>query len=230
MAINLDCKSRVRSWSKCWSDALIEWFLLIFSYHHTVSAPVIYAFREALAQIVEEGLDLFKLRHQENAQRLREGLQNIGLELFVENPEQRLPSITSIRIPHGVKIENVLKCMMERYVTICLLIANWFWCDNWLSFPEWLLTNRHNVEISNGIGITLGILFRIGTMNTNASHQKVDLVLRALYEALKTTANFVAPLTLWALIYYVCLFDDVSKEKISSINYKTKVLTVLLDS
>lgn len=77
---------------------------------------MIYAFREAIAEIVEEGLDLFKLRHAENAQRLREGIQNIGLELFVENPEQRLTSITSIRIPHGVKIENVLKCMMERYV------------------------------------------------------------------------------------------------------------------
>lgn len=49
-----------------------------------------YAFREALAQIVDEGLDLYKLRHVENAHRLREGLQNIGLELFVENPEQRM--------------------------------------------------------------------------------------------------------------------------------------------
>lgn len=75
-----------------------------------------YAFREALAQIVEEGLDLYKLRHAENAQRLREGLQNIGLELFVENPEQRLPSITSIRIPHGIKMDTVIKCMQERYV------------------------------------------------------------------------------------------------------------------
>lgn len=59
--------------------------------------------------------------------------------------------------------------------------------------------HRHSVEIANGIGITHGILFRIGTMNTNASHQKVDLVLRALYEALKLTANFIAPQT---KVYY----------------------------
>lgn len=52
---------------------------------------------------------------------------------------------------------------------------------------------RHSVEISTGFGITNGIIFRIGIMNTNATHQKVDLVLRALYEALKTTANFIAP-------------------------------------
>lgn len=68
-----------------------------------------------MAEIVAEGLDLFRLRHAENAQRLYEGLQNIGLELFVENPKQRCPSITSVRIPHGVKMENVIKCMMDRY-------------------------------------------------------------------------------------------------------------------
>lgn len=84
--------------------------------HHTVSAPLLYGLREALAQIIDEGLDLYKLRHAENAQSLREGLQNIGLELFVENPEQRLPTITSVRIPHGVKIEAVIKYMMERFV------------------------------------------------------------------------------------------------------------------
>lgn len=98
---------------------------IFLSSHHTMSAPLMYAFREALAQIVEEGLDLYKLRHVENAHKLREGLQNIGLELFVENPEQRLPSITSIRIPHGIKIENVIKCMLDRFVCI-LLTAFYF--------------------------------------------------------------------------------------------------------
>lgn len=58
---------------------------------------------------------------------------------------------------------------------------------------------KHSVEISNGFGITKDIVFRIGIMNTNATHQKVDLVLRALYEALKTTVNFVAPKT---KVYY----------------------------
>lgn len=55
------------------------------------------------------------------------------------------------------------------------------------------------MEISSGFGPTLGILFRIGIMNSNATHQKVDLVLRALYDALKVTANFVAPKT---KVYY----------------------------
>lgn len=58
---------------------------------------------------------------------------------------------------------------------------------------------RYSLEISKGIGITNGILFRIGTMNANATHQKVDLVLRALYDALKVTSNYIAPQT---KVYY----------------------------
>lgn len=68
-----------------------------------------------------------------------------------------------------------------------------------MKFSNRIDTGRHAVEISNGYGLTQGILFRIGTMNSNASHQKVDLVLRALYDALKVTANFVAPKT---KVYY----------------------------
>lgn len=61
------------------------------------------------------------------------------------------------------------------------------------------LKYRHSVEISNGFGITEDLVFRIGIMNTNATHQKVDLVLRALYEALKMTSHYIAPQT---KVYY----------------------------
>lgn len=58
---------------------------------------------------------------------------------------------------------------------------------------------RYSLEISKGIDFTNGILFRIGTMNANATRQKVDLVLRALYDALKATSNYIAPQT---KVYY----------------------------
>lgn len=75
-----------------------------------------YAFREAIAEIIEVNFELFKQHHIDCAQRLHEGLQNIGLELFVEKTVERLPSVTSVRIPHGVKIDNVMTYMMQRYV------------------------------------------------------------------------------------------------------------------
>lgn len=78
--------------------------------------PILYGLREAIAEIIEQTLEGFQERHSDNAQRLYEGLLNIGLELFVERPEERLPSITSIRIPHGVKLDAVMKYLLDRYV------------------------------------------------------------------------------------------------------------------
>lgn len=75
---------------------------------------LLYGLREALAEIIDEGIESFRDRHTDNAQRLYEGLQNIGLELFVDNPEERLPSITSIRIPHGVNWPKVQNYLNER--------------------------------------------------------------------------------------------------------------------
>lgn len=77
---------------------------------------ILYGLREAIAEIIEQSLELFRERHKDNAQRLYEGLQNIGLQLYVQNPEERLTSITSVRIPHGVKIEEVQKYLNERYI------------------------------------------------------------------------------------------------------------------
>lgn len=77
---------------------------------------MLYGFREAIAEIIEQTLEGFQERHADNAQRLYEGLLNIGLELYVERPEERLPSITSIRLPHGVKLDAVLKYLRDRYV------------------------------------------------------------------------------------------------------------------
>lgn len=78
---------------------------------------MLYGLREAIAEIIEQTLEGFQERHADNAQRLYEGLLNIGLELYVERSDERLPTITSVRIPHGVKLEQVKKYLMDRCVT-----------------------------------------------------------------------------------------------------------------
>lgn len=82
--------------------------------HHTVSQIVLYGLREALAEICEQGLAAFRDRHSENSLRLQKGLQNMGLELFVEKPEERLPTITAVRIPYGVNWNKVSDYLLER--------------------------------------------------------------------------------------------------------------------
>ena len=82
--------------------------------HHTIFHHVLYGLREALAEICEQGLELFRDRHYDNAQRLQEGLQNIGLEMFIENPAERLPTINAVRIPHGVNWHKVSRYLVDR--------------------------------------------------------------------------------------------------------------------
>lgn len=87
----------------------------MFSPHHSISSVSLYSLREAIADIIDQGLEIFRDRHTDNAERLQEGLVNIGLELFVESPENRLPTITAVRIPHGVNWPKVSAYLEERY-------------------------------------------------------------------------------------------------------------------
>lgn len=73
-----------------------------------------YGLREALAEICEQGLEAFRDRHYENSIRLQKGLQQLGLELFVKKPEERLPTITAVRIPYGVNWNKVSDYLLER--------------------------------------------------------------------------------------------------------------------
>jgi len=80
----------------------------------------------------------------------------MGLELFVENPEDRLPTVTTVKVPEGVNWKDVASHMMH----------------------------KHKIEISGGLGPTAGKVFRIGIMGYNAGPQQVNRLLSALKEAL----------------------------------------------
>lgn len=126
-------------------------------YHHTISATLIYGLREALAQLAEESLPAFWVRHAKATERLHHGLRERGFEFFVENPENRLKTVTAIKIPPGIDGKEVTTFAMK----------------------------RHNVEISGGLGPTLGKIFRIGLMGINATSGNVDLVLQVLDDSIK---------------------------------------------
>ena len=70
-------------------------------YHHTAPGPALYALREALRLIQEEGLPERFARHQACGDLLKAELEAMGLELF-GNPDHRLPMLTCVMIPDGV--------------------------------------------------------------------------------------------------------------------------------
>lgn len=59
---------------------------------------MLFALRESLAQITEEGLINIQKRHKECAQQFYDGLKMLGLECFVEDPDKRLPTVTTIKL------------------------------------------------------------------------------------------------------------------------------------
>ncbi|XP_071878367.1 alanine-glyoxylate aminotransferase [Bombus fervidus] len=126
-------------------------------YHHTISATLIYGLREALAEIAEEGLQASWIRHAGAAARLRKGLELRGLRSYVKIPQYQLSTVILIELPPGVDDRIIVQRCMQKY----------------------------KVEISRGLESTEGKILRIGLLGINATPKKVDLILRALDDALR---------------------------------------------
>ncbi|XP_040896123.1 alanine--glyoxylate and serine--pyruvate aminotransferase a [Toxotes jaculatrix] len=126
-------------------------------YHHTGPVTAFYSLRESLAVLVEEGLEQSWERHQEVAEYFHTGLESMGLKLFVKEKKARLPTVTTIIAPHGYDWKEITTYIMK----------------------------MHNLEISGGLGPSVGLVLRVGLMGCNSSKANVDMVLAALKDALK---------------------------------------------
>lgn len=125
------------------------------AYHHTAPISMIYALREGLRLLLEEGIEACWRRHAVNAAALRAGLEAMGLTLHA--PEgYRLATLTAVRVPDGVQDAPVRKH---------------------------LLTTR-NLEISGGLGELAGKVWRVGLMGYNSTEANVFTFLSALEDAL----------------------------------------------
>ena len=126
------------------------------AYHHTMSSNMIYALREGLRLVAEEGLEERWARHQEMAELFWNGLAEIGLSCHVENPELRIPSLTTVRVPEDVDAKTVTGRLL----------------------------NEYNIEIAGGFSKLAGQVWRVGLMGYNGRPENVMLLLAALKEIL----------------------------------------------
>ncbi|HZT83496.1 MAG TPA: aminotransferase class V-fold PLP-dependent enzyme, partial [Gemmataceae bacterium] len=69
-------------------------------YHHTAPISMIYALREGLRLVLEEGLESRWARHQRNHRALKAGLTALGLS-YVAAEGHQLPQLNVVRIPAG---------------------------------------------------------------------------------------------------------------------------------
>ncbi|MFC2012868.1 pyridoxal-phosphate-dependent aminotransferase family protein [Chloroflexota bacterium] len=134
------------------------------AYHHTGPINLFYAFHEALAMIIEEGLEARIQRHERNGSALKAGLEAMGMTLHAQEGH-RLSPLTSVRIPEGIEDMKIRQRLL----------------------------NEFNIEIGGGLGKLKGNIWRIGLMGYSSSEQNVLLVLYALEKLLADEGYKAAP-------------------------------------
>ncbi|MEJ5241392.1 MAG: alanine--glyoxylate aminotransferase family protein [Anaerolineales bacterium] len=127
------------------------------AYHHTASASLHYALREALRLIAEEGLEQAIARTRANAELLWQGLEELGAPPFVP-VEYRLPPLTTARVPEGVDPHRLRLRLLEEY----------------------------NIEIAAGFGALRDKVWRIGLMGYSSRKENITLLLAAMRELLRS--------------------------------------------
>lgn len=129
-------------------------------YHHTAPISMNYAFREALALVLEEGLEARHARHLRNHLALKAGLEAMGLR-YATAEGCRLPQLNCVSIPDGIDDMGVRKRLL----------------------------NEFNIEVGGGLGIFKGKAWRIGLMGHNSRRENVTLVLAALGTCLRDAGS-----------------------------------------
>ena len=135
--------------------ALIEDYWVRRKYHHTLSTSLIYALREALLMVREEGLSSREARHERHHHALAAGVGALGLALLPPAAE-RLWTLNAILAPPGVDEAGVRKTLLSTF----------------------------NVEVGAGLGPLAGKIWRVGLMGASSTSQTLLQVLAALEAAL----------------------------------------------
>jgi (S)-ureidoglycine-glyoxylate aminotransferase len=131
--------------------------------HHTAPTSMVYALREALRIVDEEGLEGRWERHRRVNESLVAGLEAMGLTLFGDR-RYKAPMITLVNVPSGIDEAGVRRQLLE----------------------------EHGIEIMAAFGALNGKVWRIGLMGYNARPENAVTVLSALENVL-THQGFGVP-------------------------------------
>jgi alanine-glyoxylate transaminase/serine-glyoxylate transaminase/serine-pyruvate transaminase len=143
---------------------LLEDYWVRRKYHHTLSSTMIYALREALVAVEEEGLDARWARHERNHLALVRGLEAIGLELLPP-ADERLWTLNAVRVPPGVDEAGVRQRLLREY----------------------------GIEIGAGLGPLAGKIWRVGLMGASSNRSLLLLFLGALESILRASGRSASP-------------------------------------
>jgi (S)-ureidoglycine-glyoxylate aminotransferase len=132
--------------------------------HHTAPTSMVYALREALRIVDEEGLEARWERHRHANDALVAGLEAMGLTLYGDR-RYKAPMITLVTVPNGVDEAGVRQQLLE----------------------------EHGIEIMAAFGALNGKVWRIGLMGYNARVENAIKVLAALESVLHSRGVAIPP-------------------------------------
>jgi len=121
------------------------------AYHHTAPISMLYALREALRLVEEEGLPARFARHQLNSEALMAGLDELGLPPLPPDG-QRLPMLICVTVPSHIPEAEIRTTLLSAY----------------------------GIEIGGGLGPLKGKVWRIGLMGESSTEAHVLTLLNAL--------------------------------------------------
>lgn len=134
---------------------LLEYYEGGHRYHHTAPISSFYALREGLAAIFEEGVDARFARHQAAHNAFVKRAAELNLEMFIQDPGQRIPNINTIKVPAGSVDGQVRKRLIDKY----------------------------GIEIAAGFGPLAGKILRIGLMGPLATEENANMVAEKVAES-----------------------------------------------
>ena len=156
-------KTKVQSWYLDMTMVQRYWGQERF-YHHTAPISMIYALREALHLVLEEGLEARWARHLRNHQALKAGLAAMGLTLATAEGRQ-LPQLNAVRIPAGADDLKTRQRLLDDF----------------------------GIEIGGALGDWKGKVWRVGLMGHNSRPGVVLQFLGALEQCLLGQGAKITP-------------------------------------
>jgi alanine-glyoxylate transaminase/serine-glyoxylate transaminase/serine-pyruvate transaminase len=105
---------------------------------YTPATNLLYGLREAIAMLLEEGLENVFARHDRHAEATRRAVQAWGLEVLCLNPAEYSSSLTAVLVPEGHSADHLRQVILEAF----------------------------DMSLGSGLGKLRGKVFRIGHLGS----------------------------------------------------------------
>ena len=125
-------------------------------YHHTAPISMLYALREGLRLVLEEGLETRWDRHATLGAELQRRIVEMGFTLLAAEGF-RLPQLTAAALPVGVDERAARRRLLDEF----------------------------GIEVGGGLGAFAGTAWRIGLMGESCRKDKLDRLLEAIGSVLR---------------------------------------------